>query len=97
MRYGYVYILCSQKNGTLYTGVTSDLAARIQEHKAHHNSDSFTAKYDATRLVWFERHDLIIDAIAREKAIKKWKREWKIALIEELNPDWEEIILNYDD
>ena len=97
MRYGYVYILCSQKNGTLYTGVTSDLAARIQEHKANHNPDSFTAKYDVTRLVWFERHDLIVDAIPREKAIKKWKREWKIALIEEDNPEWQEIILHYDD
>ena len=97
MRYGYVYILCSQKNGTLYTGVTSDLAARIQEHKANHNPDSFTAKYDVTRLVWFERHDLIVDAITREKAIKKWKREWKIALIEEDNPEWQEIILHYDD
>ena len=97
MRYGYVYILCSQKNGTLYTGVTSDLGARIQEHKAHQSPESFTAKYDVTRLVWFERHDLIVDAIAREKAIKKWKRDWKIALIEGANPEWEEIIVGYDD
>ena len=97
MRYGYVYILCSQKNGTLYTGMTTDLYARLQEHKNHHDPNNFTAKHDVTRLVWFERYDLIVDAIAREKAIKKWKRAWKIELIEKDNPDWKEIILDYDD
>jgi len=97
MRYGYVYILCSQKSGTIYVGMTSDLAGRIEEHKSHFNPNSFTAKHNVTRLVWFERHDLIVDAIAREKAIKKWKREWKIALIEENNPEWREIFLDYDD
>lgn len=97
MRYGYVYILCSQKNGTLYVGMTNDLVGRLEQHKSNYNSKSFTAQYNVTRLVWFERHDLIVDAIAREKAIKKWKREWKIALIEENNPEWREIILGYDD
>ena len=85
------------ENGTLYVGVTSDLWCRLQEHKSRHDPKSFTAKYNVTRLVWFERHDLIVDAIAREKAIKKWKREWKITLIEETNPEWREIILDYDD
>jgi len=97
MRYGYVYILCSQKRGTLYTGVTSDLFARLQEHKASHTPESFTAKYDVKRLVWFERYDLITDAITREKIIKKWKRDWKIELVETTNPEWKEITLNYDD
>ena len=97
MRYGYVYILCSQKNGTIYIGVTSDLAGRLEQHKSHYNPKSFTAQYNITRLVWFERYDLIVDAIAREKAMKKWKREWKIALIEEHNPEWRELILDYDD
>ena len=97
MRYGYVYILCSQKNGTLYIGVTSDLGARLEEHKSRHDPKSFTAKHNVTRLVWFERYDLIGDAIAREKVIKKWKRAWKIDLIEKTNPEWRELILNYDD
>ena len=97
MRYGYVYILCSQKNGTLYIGVTSDLGARLEEHKSRHDPKSFTAKHNITRLVWFERYDLIVDAIAREKAIKKWKRAWKIDLIEKTNPEWRELILDYDD
>ena len=97
MRYGYVYILCSQKNGTLYIGVTSDLGARLEEHKSHHDPKSFTAKHNVTRLVWYERYDLIVDAIAREKAIKKWKRAWKIDLIEKTNPEWQELILDYDD
>ena len=97
MRYGYVYILCSYKNGTLYTGMTSDLRSRLIEHKTHLNKDSFTAKTKATCLVWFERHDLIIDAIAREKAIKDWNRQWKIDLIEANNPEWREIVLEFDD
>ena len=97
MRYGYVYILCSQKNGTLYIGVTSNLGARLEEHKSRHYPKSFTAKHNVTRLVWFERYDLIVDAIAREKAIKKWKRAWKIELIEQTNPEWRELILDYDD
>jgi len=97
MRYGYVYILCSQINGTLYIGVTSDLGARLKEHKSRHDPKSFTAKHNVTRLVWFEQYDLIIDAIAREKAIKKWNRQWKIDLIEKTNPEWRELILEYDD
>lgn len=97
MRYGYVYILRSQKNGTIYVGMSSDLSGRVEQHKSHYNPNCFTAKYNVTRLVWFERHDLIVDAIAREKAIKKWKRAWKIALIEQDNPEWREVILNYDD
>jgi len=89
-RKGYVYILASQKNGTLYTGVTSDLAGRLEQHKRGVGSQ-FAAKYGVTRLVWFDEYDLVVDAIAREKAIKKWPRQWKIKLIEENNPNWHDI------
>ncbi|WP_378949430.1 GIY-YIG nuclease family protein [Mesorhizobium sp. ANAO-SY3R2] len=89
-RKGYVYILASQKNGTLYTGVTSDLAGRLFQHQTGTGS-KFAARYGAVRLVWFDEYDLVVDAIAREKAIKKWPRAWKIKLIEERNPDWRDI------
>jgi len=96
MRYGYVYILCNRKNGTLYIGMTSNLAERVSEHKNKRN-EGFSAKYDVTRLVWFERLDLIVDAIAKEKTMKGWPRQWKINLIEETNPNWEELVLEFDD
>jgi len=83
----YVYILASNKNGTLYTGVTSDLIKRIYEHKEE-LADGFTKKYHVHRLVYFERHIDIREAILREKRIKKWHREWKINLIEHDNPHW---------
>lgn len=89
-RKGYVYILASQKNGTLYTGVASDLAGRLEQHRRGVGSQ-FAAKYGVTRLVWFDEYDLVVDAIAREKAIKKWPRQWKIKLIEESNPNWHDI------
>lgn len=85
-RQGYVYILASQKNGTLYVGVTSDLAGRLLQHRSGTGS-KFVARYGVIRLVWFDEYELITDAIAREKAIKKWPRQWKIKLIEERNPD----------
>ncbi len=89
-RTGTVYILASKKNGTLYTGITSDLPRRIEEHRNGIGS-KFTAKYGATRLVWFEEHELITQAIIREKTIKKWPRQWKINMIEEHNPNWNDI------
>jgi putative endonuclease len=89
-RRGYVYILASQKNGTLYTGVTSDISGRLLQHKTGTGS-KFAARYGVTRLVWFDEYELIVDAIAREKAIKKWPRQWKIKLIEENNPHWHDI------
>ena len=97
MRYGYVYLLCNRKNGTLYLGVTSDLVGRLEQHKSKWNPKSFSAQYDTTRLVWFERYGLIVDAIAKEKTMKGWPRQWKINLIEESNPNWDEIILEFDD
>jgi putative endonuclease len=87
MKGGWVYIVASRYRGTIYTGVTSDLAQRAWQHKQRSGS-KFAAKYDADILVYAERHERIEDAIAREKAVKKWRREWKIELIERENPDW---------
>jgi len=85
----YLYILASRPNGTLYTGVTSDLVRRVFEHR---NGDSqFTSRYCVTRLVYFEVHDSITAAIQREKNVKHWPRRWKIDLIEESNPDWRDL------
>jgi putative endonuclease len=83
----YVYILCSKRNGTLYTGVTSDLVKRVYEHK-NNLVNGFTKKYSVHRLVWYETHDSAESAITREKRIKKWKRSWKLELIEQGNPEW---------
>ncbi len=83
----YVYFLASRKHGTLYVGVTNNLVRRGYEHKSS-DTAGFTARYDVDRLVWFEVHDDVETAIVREKKIKKWRRDWKIALIEADNPDW---------
>ncbi|GGC95984.1 GIY-YIG nuclease family protein [Aquisalinus flavus] len=83
----WVYIMASGRHGTLYVGVTSDLATRAWQHR-NKITKGFTAKYDVNRLVWWENFDSIEAAITRDKKIKKWRRDWKIALIEERNPDW---------
>ena len=83
----YVYILASRKHGTLYIGVTNDLVRRIHQHKTD-AVPGFTSRYGVHLLVWFERYDDVLSAIAREKEIKKWHREWKINLIERSNPEW---------
>ena len=90
MKEFYVYILCSKRNGTLYTGVTSNLPKRIYVHK-HILVDGFTKKYSVHSLVWFERHESADEAITREKQIKKWNRKWKLELIEEKNPEWNDL------
>ena len=87
---GYVYLLASRKNGTLYVGVTSNLVQRLTEHEEN-LTPGFTSRYAVKRLVWFEEYDSILDAIQREKNIKKYPRQWKINLIEEDNPEWLEI------
>ena len=87
----HVYLLASQKNGTLYIGVTGDLTARIAEHKSKYNPKSFTAKHDVTRLVYMEEFGDINAAIDREKFLKKQKRAYKIKLIEKENPNWSEL------
>ena len=89
-RCGYVYILASRKKGTLYVGVTSDLAQRLLQHQSGTGS-LFTAKYGVMRLVWFEEHALITTAITREKTVKRWPRQWKINAIEAINPEWRDI------
>ena len=83
----YVYILASQRNGTLYVGVTNDLVRRIFEHRSD-MVPGFTRKYGVHRLVWFDSTPDVRVAIAREKQIKKWRRAWKLDLIERSNPDW---------
>jgi putative endonuclease len=87
---GYVYILASQRNGTLYVGVTSDLPGRWQQHKEG-LTGGFTSRYGVTMLVWYEEFPWVIDAIAREKQIKNWPRRWKLDLIEKTNPDWRDL------
>lgn len=83
----WVYMLASRRNGTVYTGVTNDVARRVGEHKDK-QVPGFTKQYDVTMLVWFEEHDEVARAIAREKQIKGWNRAWKLRLIEKDNPQW---------
>jgi putative endonuclease len=85
-----VYTLASQRNGTLYVGVTGDICRRIWEHEAS-VVDGFTKQYHVHRLVYVEYHSTISDAILREKRLKKWRRAWKITLIEGVNPDWRDL------
>ena len=87
MKVSWVYILASRRNGTLYTGVTSDLIDRIWKHK-HDWYPGFSRKYGCKRLVWFETHNDINAAIQREKRVKRWRRAWKLNLIEAQNPNW---------
>jgi putative endonuclease len=88
-----VYILASRRNGTLYVGVTSDLAKRIWEHRQGF-VDGFTKDYGVAMLVWYEMHDTAESAITREKQLKKWNRAWKVRLIEEVNPYWNDLYSN---
>jgi len=87
---GYVYMLTNKKSGTLYIGVTSDLVKRIYEHKTK-PIDGFTKRYNLDKLVYYEIHNSIREAIVREKQLKNWHRQWKINLIEEHNPDWDDL------
>jgi putative endonuclease len=87
MRTYYVYILASDRNGTLYVGVTSDLSRRVWEHKEG-LTPGFTSKHGVVRLVWYEEYSDISDAITREKRLKRWRRAWKLRLIEAHNPQW---------
>ncbi|MFV3073821.1 GIY-YIG nuclease family protein [Niveispirillum fermenti] len=87
---GYVYILASQRNGTLYIGVTSDIGRRIYEHREG-LVDGFSKQYGVKTLVHYELFDRIDDAIFREKQMKKWNRDWKLELIEASNPEWKDL------
>ena len=85
-----VYILASDRNGTLYIGVTSDLLKRVNEHR-NDAVDGFTKKYEVHRLVYYELHGDMLSAITREKQLKKWNRAWKLELIETQKPDWRDL------
>ena len=86
----YVYILASKRNGTLYIGVTNDLVRRVYEHK-NDLVDGFAKKYAVHRLVYYERYEDVEETILREKRLKKWRRQWKVDLIEEENPEWKDL------
>ena len=90
MKQYYVYILASRKNGVLYIGITNDLRRRVFEHK-NNLIAGFTKKYNVNKLVYFELINQPMDAINCEKRMKKWKRQWKIELIESLNPEWKDL------
>ena len=93
MKLPCVYLLASKRNGTLYCGVTSDLPKRVWQHK-NDLVDGFSRRYHVHTLVWYEVHETMESAIAREKAIKEWKRAWKLKIIEGMNPTWRDL---YDD
>jgi putative endonuclease len=89
-RHPAVYILANEPNGTLYVGTTSNLIKRVWQHK-NSQIEGFTQKYKVHRLVYFEKHATMLAAIRREKQLKKWRRAWKIALIEKTNPAWRDL------
>ncbi len=86
----HVYMMTNRPRGTLYIGVTGDLVKRVWEHRLH-AAPGFTDRYNLERLVWFETHDAAPLAIQREKSLKRWYRRWKIALIEQDNPEWRDL------
>jgi putative endonuclease len=90
----YVYVLASNKSGTLYIGITNDLKRRVGEHKEG-LIEGFTKKYNIRKLVYFEIYNDINEAILREKRLKKWNRSWKIRLIEEMNPKWNDLYTDF--
>jgi putative endonuclease len=86
----YVYLLASRRNGTVYLGVTRDLVRRVYQHR-NKATPGFTSRYHVARLVWFECYDDPMSAITREKELKKWRRAWKLRLIEDSNPQWRDL------
>ena len=86
----FVYCMASRRKGTLYLGVTNDLIRRVYQHKSK-SLGGFTARYDVNMLVWYECYDDPLTAISREKKLKKWRRDWKLALIEKINPSWSDL------
>ena len=92
----YVYFMTNTNNSVLYIGITNNLERRVWEHKRNMNLDSFTVKYKCHKLVYFEHTNDIASAIAREKQLKNWKREWKNELIEKQNPKWVDLSVEYN-
>ncbi len=95
MKLWYVYIMTNKPNGVIYIGVTDNIERRVKEHKNKVYSKSFTARYNCEVLVYFEEFENGKEALIREKQFKKWKREWKIKLIEEMNPSWSDLSINW--
>lgn len=96
MNVWYVYIMASKPNGVIYIGVTDNIEERVKEHKLKLYPNSFTAKYNCNKLIYFEEITDAENAYNREKRMKKWKRNWKIKLIEEMNPSWMDLSLNWN-
>ena len=96
-RGGFVYILANKSNSVLYIGVTSDLHKRLHQHINKHYPNAFTARYNCNKLVYYEFFSRIEEAIAREKAMKKWKRVWKENLINQENPEWKDLSLEINE
>lgn len=96
MKHWCVYIMTNKPKGVLYIGVTDDIEERIKEHKLKAYSKSFTAKYNCNKLVYFEEFQNGSEAELREKQFKKWKRDWKIELIEDMNPSWSDLSINWN-
>ncbi len=91
----YVYILASSRNGTLYIGTTRNLESRMIFHKEKRNNGCFTSKYGVNRLVYYEEYETVMEAVRREKSLKKWKRAWKVKLIEQRNPQWRDLAADW--
>ena len=89
----YIYILSNKRNGTLYIGVTNGLFKRIFQHRIKNNKNSFTSKYEINKLVYYEKYQYISSAIHREKCLKKWRRKWKLNLINNFNPKWDDLFI----
>ena len=86
----HVYMMTNRPRGTLYIGVTGDLQRRVWEHRTHAHR-GFTDRYNLDRLVWFEHHESPTQAIQREKSLKRWRRQWKLELVESVNPEWRDL------
>lgn len=96
MKLWYVYIMSNNPQGVIYVGVTDNLLERVKEHKLKIYPNSFTAKYNCDKLIYFEEWEDGFEATVREKQLKKWKRDWKVNLIEDMNPAWMDISLNWN-
>ena len=96
MKLWYIYIMSNKPNETLYIGVTDNIEERVKEHKMRLFSTSFTSRYNCNKLMYFEEIEDAITASLREKQMKKWKRAWKIKLIEEMNPNWADLSTNWN-
>lgn len=96
MKLWYVYFIANKKDGVIYVGITDNLDERIKEHKLKVYPKSFTAKYNCDKLIYFEEFESGDKAILREKQVKKWKRDWKLKLIDDMNPSWADLSINWN-